>query len=79
MWLKAVVIIVDSLSEDNELLPKSYSGFRKIIDQRGDKTPIINNLGIMQFPSNFLINQEGVIVAKNIWGIELKKAIDMMN
>ena len=45
------------------------------LEEKEEEEQIINSLGIMQFPSNFLLNTEGLIAAKNIWDNELKGAI----
>ena len=52
--------------------------FILILDENEEEKTIVNLLGIMQFPSNFLLNTEGVVVAKNIWSKELKEALNLL-
>ncbi len=38
----------------------------------------MNELGLLQLPANFLIGPDGIVVAKNIWGNQLEKGIDLL-
>jgi len=52
--------------------------FILVLDEKEEEVKTINHLGIMQFPSNFLLNTEGIVAGKNIWGKELKEAIELL-
>lgn len=49
-----------------------------VSDLRGKSSPIIPLLGIDALPALFLINSEGIIVEKNIWGEKLEDAIQRL-
>ncbi len=55
-----------------------YFTFTNVIDTRGLNSPIMNELGLLQLPANFLIGPDGIVVAKNIWGNQLEKGIDLL-
>ncbi|MFT3740580.1 MAG: TlpA disulfide reductase family protein [Breznakibacter sp.] len=46
-----------------------------INDLNGENSPTIRDLGIRSLPASFLVNKEGVIVEKNVWGTLLEDAI----
>jgi len=74
--IEVVIIMLDSSGKSiGELLPSAYAGCNCILDNRGENSPIIEELGIMQYPSDFLLNENGIVAAKNIWGERLRKAI----
>lgn len=37
------------------------------------------DLGIVALPANFLLNEEGIIVAKNVWGDKLQKVLEQLH
>lgn len=44
-------------------------------DLQGKNSPTIRDLGIRNLPASFLVNKDGIIVEKNIWGTLLEDAI----
>ena len=74
--IEVVIILLDSSGKGiDETLPLIYAGYNNILDSRGENSPIIDKLGIMQYPSNFLLNENGIVAAKNIWGERLEKVV----
>ncbi len=52
--------------------------YNNVIDTRGLESTLINDLGIMQFPSNFIVDANGIVIAKNIWGLQLENGLDLL-
>ena len=74
--IEVVIILLDSSEKGiEEALPRIYAGHNCILDSRGENSPVIDKLGIMQYPSNFLLNENGIVAAKNIWGERLEKVV----
>lgn len=49
-----------------------------VVDLRGEHSPILSTYNIKSLPANFLIDREGNIVAKNIYGEELVRQIEKL-
>jgi peroxiredoxin len=47
-------------------------------DLKGKASPIDSILGIRSIPACFLVNKDGIIVEKNIWGSQLEEAVDKL-
>ncbi|MDR2927552.1 MAG: hypothetical protein LBV41_05045, partial [Cytophagaceae bacterium] len=73
----AVYIIVLTADDENNL-PAEYINFHHIFVDKNKNAEIIDRLGIMQYPANFIINDAGIVAAKNIWGDKLKQTLDTM-
>lgn len=52
--------------------------FQNVIDLRGSSSPLLNNLGIIQLPANFIIDADGIVLAKNVWGNQLEQGIELL-
>lgn len=77
--LETYFIAVDSLPTIwKEKIRMQNLYFQNVIDQRGPESPITKELGIIQLPANFILNEEGIVVAKNIWGNELEKVVGLL-
>lgn len=44
-------------------------------DLQGSTSPLFQTLGIHQIPATFLVNKDGIIIEKNIWGEQLQDAV----
>lgn len=60
-WLKAI--------KDDQL------PWENVSDLKGDKNTVALIYGINAYPTNFLIDEKGIIIAKNLRGIELEKKL----
>ncbi|MCL2074750.1 MAG: hypothetical protein FWH18_12580 [Marinilabiliaceae bacterium] len=77
-------VYLELRNADSEKPQTDFSIFQKMgleiyviyIDKTEEKS-LSDRLGIIQFPTNFLLNKEGIISAKNIWGEKLYEAIDL--
>ncbi|MCH5720321.1 redoxin domain-containing protein [Niabella hibiscisoli] len=49
--------------------------WENVSDLRGVRNKAVLIYGVKQYPSNFLINREGIIVATDLWGDELRKKL----
>lgn len=49
-----------------------------VVDLRGEHSPILSTYNIKSLPANFLIDREGNIVAKNVYGEELVRQIEKL-
>jgi hypothetical protein len=52
--------------------------YQQVVDSKGVNSNLFNDLGIIQLPSNFLIDANGIVVAKNIWGRQLDEGIELL-
>ena len=71
----------DTSPKSPDLSKYQKDGLEKFViiaDETDNYSEICNQLGIMQFPSNYLINKEGIIAAKNVWGTELFEALEII-
>lgn len=70
---RVVAISIDESKEKwlQAVKQDGHQEFVHIIDQKGWKSPTISKLGILSIPANFLVNEKGVIIAKNIKGGQL--------
>ncbi len=50
-----------------------------ICDLKGWESEITEQLGLRIIPTNFVVNQEGLIVGKNMWGIQLDTTLRNLN
>ncbi len=72
-----ISIVVDSPIEDLERLMKEHEiTWPQIISD--DSNKIKENYEIQKYPSTFLINPEGIIIAKDLRGKELETKIDSL-
>lgn len=60
-WLKAIA---------QDKLP-----WPQVCDLKGDKNDVVLIYGVNKFPSNFLINKKGIIIAQDLRGEELNKKL----
>jgi peroxiredoxin len=78
------IVVQVSLDNRKDLLETAISKDNlywktQFCDYKGWKSPLIDRFGITKLPSNFLINTEGIIVAKNVWEANLDNALaDLM-
>jgi alkyl hydroperoxide reductase subunit AhpC len=47
-------------------------------DMRGDRSPVLGMYNVRSLPANFLIDREGNIVAKNIYGKDLEIQLEKL-
>ena len=71
---------VDILFETNKDIVMKYAALNDIpwtilSDWKGWLTPLAGRLQIDMLPQNFLLDKKGNIVARNVWGDELKEAV----
>ena len=52
--------------------------FNNVIDLNGSESKLFNDLGILQLPTNFLVDSAGVVMGKNIWGNQLEEGIELL-
>src|SRR5690606_33943708 len=72
-----ISIVVDSPKKDLEQLMSKYGiTWPQIISD--DSNTIKEKYGIMKYPSTFLLSPEGVIIAKDLRGKELKTKIESL-
>ena len=73
---KGFEVVEVSLDTNKDLWKQAVKAdqlvWKQISDLNGFDNPIAVNYGVRSIPSNFLINQQGVIIAKNIKPEELK-------
>jgi thiol-disulfide isomerase/thioredoxin len=50
-----------------------------ICDFKGWDSEITDRLGLRIIPANFIVDQKGIIVAKNLWGMGLDSTLREMN
>ena len=72
---------VDILFETNKDIVMKYTALNDIpwtilSDWKGWLTPLAGRLQIDMLPQNFLLDKKGNIVARNVWGEELKEAVE---
>ena len=77
------LVYIEIRKELTEKMPTDVSTFQHlgiktyIFDiNDSEETALINRLGIVQFPANFVLNRDGIITAKNIWGEKLMEVVD---
>lgn len=72
--LKAAILLTDS-AVINKVNPRfHYHNYAS-----GLSTNLKEELGIVSLPANFLLNEEGVIVAKNVWGDKLQQVLEQLH
>lgn len=52
--------------------------FYNVIDTSGQASSLINELGILQLPANFILDGNGRVVAKNVWDQQLEKSLGLL-
>ena len=72
---------VDILFETNKDIVMKYAALNDIpwtilSDWKGWLTPLAGRLQIDMLPQNFLLDKKGNIVARNVWGDELKETVE---
>jgi hypothetical protein len=72
--LKAVFLLTDSAS-----ITKDNPRFYYYNYGSGLSYNLKEELGIVNLPANFLLNEEGIIVAKNVWGNKLKQVLEQLH
>ncbi len=76
--LQVIAISIDENSSKwKEAITADCSdGFIHLLDNKGWKSEIIKRLSITEIPQNFLINEKGIIVAKNLRNEEIVSAVE---
>lgn len=72
--LKAAILTTDS-ANINKVNPRFY--YHNYAS--GLSLNLKEELGIVLLPANFLLNEEGVIVAKNVWGDKLQEVLEQLH
>lgn len=72
--LKAAILTTDS-ANINKVNPRFY--YHNYAS--GLSLTLKEDLGIVALPANFLLNEEGVIVAKNVWGDKLQQVLEQLH
>lgn len=52
--------------------------FYNVIDTSRQASSLINELGILQLPANFILDGNGRVVAKNVWDEQLEKSLGLL-
>jgi peroxiredoxin len=74
--LELYMISMDSVQSDWELgIAEHRLACWHVSDLKGMQSPLIRQYGIRSFPTLFLLDKDGTIVAKNIWGETLADSI----
>jgi thiol-disulfide isomerase/thioredoxin len=69
-------IDADEKSWKNAIIKDGVEGWPNASHMKGDESPFFEKLRISTIPANYLLDSNGVIVAKNLHGIELEKFIE---
>ncbi len=72
--LKAAILIPDSANVAKQNPRFYYHNYTT-----GLSPNLKEELGIVTLPANFLLNAEGVIVAKNVWGDKLQEVLEQLH
>ena len=74
--LELYMISMDSVQSDWELgIAEHRLACWHVSDLKGMQSPLIKQFGIRSFPTLFLLDKKGTIVAKNVWGETLADSI----
>lgn len=77
--LEVYLIAIDTITATwKDKIREQNLYYQNVIDLDGSASVLYNKLGIMQLPSNFLVDTNGVVMAKNIWGDQLEQGIDLL-
>lgn len=69
------VSLDDKLDKWKEAILKDKISWTQVSNLKGWEDPIAKTYGVMQIPSTFLVDANGIIIAKDLRGDELKKKI----
>lgn len=72
------VSLDESKSQWLAAVKKDGLNWENVCDLRGDKNKVAMMYGINAIPSNFLINEQGIIIAKNLRGDALDKELEKL-
>ena len=72
--LKAAILITDSATVAKVNPRFYYHNYAS-----GLSLNLKEELGIVNLPANFLLNEEGIIVAKNVWGDKLQHVLEQLH
>lgn len=77
--LEVYLVALDTLTNTwKERIRQQNLYFNNVIDTKGQSSSLINGLGILQLPTNFILDANGRVVAKNIWDEQLEKSLDLL-
>ena len=79
---KGFAILGVSLDEDKDqwlqAVKKEHLVWENVSDLRGDKNKVALMYGISAIPSNFLIDENGIIIARNLRGKDLDVKLEFL-
>lgn len=71
--MKAAFLLLDSIT-----LPESKRGFNSMNLSDGLSPEIMEQLGVVSLPANFILSDSGIIAGKNLWDKKLQELMELL-